>query len=320
MKVAVVEERDLLGGTCLNIGCIPSKALLQSTERLIAAQKLAAFGVLADNIRADLPSVMAHKAKVVDELGAGVAYLFKKNGITWLKGRGRVVAADRVEVTKVDGTLETVSASRAVVIATGSEAMPLPSVPVDEQRIVSSTGALSLPEIPERLVVIGGGYVGLELGSVWRRLGSEVVVVEFMDRIAAGLDAEMAGALQKVLEKQGVEFRLQHKVIGCREAGDGVELDLQPSAGGETVQLQSDYVMVSIGRRAMTAGVGLEDLGVKLDDKGRVGVDAQFQTSVPGVYAIGDVIGGPMLAHKAEEEGIAVAEMLAGRYGHVDYG
>jgi dihydrolipoamide dehydrogenase len=212
MKVAVVEERELLGGTCLNIGCIPSKALLQSTERLVAAKGLAAFGVLVDNVRPDLAGVMAHKTQVVGELGAGVVYLFKKNGVTWLKGRGRLLAADRVAVTKADGSIEEVTASRAVIIATGSEATPLSAVPVDEQRIVSSSGVLSLPEIPDRLVVIGGGYVGLELGSVWQRLGSEVVVVEYMDRIAAGLDAEMATALQKVLEKQGMQFRLQQKV------------------------------------------------------------------------------------------------------------
>lgn len=320
MKVAVVEERELLGGTCLNIGCIPSKALLQSTERLVGAQHLAAFGVLADNVRADLPGVMAHKIKVVGELGAGVSYLFKKNGVTWLKGRGRLIAADRVALTKADGTVEEVTASRAVIIATGSEATPLPSVPVDERRIVSSAGALSLPEIPKRLVVAGGGYVGLELGSVWLRLGAEVVVVEFMDRIAAGLDAEMAAALQKVLEKQGMTFRLQHKVVGCRQTDAGVSLDLEPSAGGDAMQLDADYVLVSIGRRAMTAGVGLDDLGVRLDEKGRVAVDERFQTNVPGVYAIGDVIGGLMLAHKAEEEGIALAEMLAGGYGHVNYG
>ncbi|WP_336605015.1 dihydrolipoyl dehydrogenase [Phenylobacterium aquaticum] len=319
MKVAVIEERDLLGGTCLNIGCIPSKALLQSTERLVAAQHLAAFGVLADNVRADLTGVMAHKTKIVGELGAGVAYLFKKNGVTWLKGRGRLLAADRVAVTKADGTVGEISASRAVIIATGSESTPLPSVPVDERRIVSSAGALSLSEIPKRLVVIGGGYVGLELGSVWRRLGSEVIVVEFMDRIAAGLDAEMAEALQKVLEKQGMTFQLARKVVGSRPTDGGVTLDLEPSAGGEAAQLDADYVLVSIGRRAMTADVGFEDVGVQLDPKGRVTVDERFQTSVPGVYAIGDVIGGLMLAHKVEEEGIALAEQLAGGFGHVDY-
>ena len=319
MKVAVVEERELLGGTCLNIGCIPSKALLQSTERLVAAKGLAAFGVLVDNVRPDLAGVMAHKTQVVGELGAGVVYLFKKNGVTWLKGRGRLLAADRVAVTKADGSIEEVTASRAVIIATGSEATPLSAVPVDEQRIVSSSGVLSLPEIPDRLVVIGGGYVGLELGSVWQRLGSEVVVVEYMDRIAAGLDAEMATALQKVLEKQGMQFRLQQKVIGCRQTESGVALDIEPSAGGESERLEADYVLVSIGRRPLTGGAGLEELGVKFHAKGGVAVDKGFQTSVPGVYAIGDVIGGMMLAHKAEEEGIALAEILADRYGHVNY-
>lgn len=319
MKVAVVEERDLLGGTCLNIGCIPSKALMQSTERLVAAQHLAAFSVLVDNVRADLAGVMAHKTKVVGELGAGVAYLFKKNGVTWHKGRGRLLAPDRVAVTQADGTAKEITASRAVIIATGSEATPLPSVPVDERRIVSSAGALSLPEIPKRLVVGGGGYVGLELGSVWRRLGSEVVVVEYLDRIAAGLDGEMATALQKVLEKQGVVFRLQRKVMGCRQTDAGVSLDIAPSAGGEASPLDADYVLISIGRRAMTAGVGLEEVGVKLDEKGRVAIDEGFRTNIPGVYAIGDAIGGPMLAHKAEEEGIALAEILAGGYGHVNY-
>jgi dihydrolipoamide dehydrogenase len=319
-KVAVVEERDLLGGTCLNIGCIPSKALLQSTERLVAARNFAGFGIMAENVRADLAGVMAHKTRVVGELGAGVAYLFKKNGITWLKGRGRVIAADRVEVTSNDGSVQEAAAARAVIIATGSTVATLPNVPIDERRIVSSTGALSLPEVPKRLAVIGGGYVGLELGSVWRRLGSEVVVIEFMDRIAAGLDAEMATALQKVLEKQGMEFRLQSKVVGCRQEGTTVTLELEPAGGGDKTQLEADYVLVSIGRRAAAAGAWLEELGIRLDEKGRVAVDERYETSVAGIYAIGDVIGGAMLAHKAEEEGIALAELLAGRYGHVNYG
>ncbi|WP_291832840.1 dihydrolipoyl dehydrogenase [Brevundimonas sp.] len=317
-KVAVVEERDLLGGTCLNIGCIPSKALLQSTERLVAARGLAAYGILADNVRADLPGVMAHKTQVVDELGAGVAWLFKKNDITWLKGRGKLVAAGRVEITGPGGAVQEAVADRGVIIATGSKPSTLPGVPIDERRIVSSAGALSLPEVPKRLAVIGGGYVGLELGSVWRRLGSEVVVIEFMDRIAAGLDAEMADALQKVLEKQGIEFRLQSKVTGCRQSDDSVVLELVPSGGSDTIELEADYVLVSIGRRA-ASGFGLEEIGGQVDDKGRVAVNARYETNIPGVYAIGDVIGGAMLAHKAEEEGIAVAELLAGRAGHVNY-
>ena len=314
MKVACVEKRATLGGTCLNIGCIPSKALLQSSENLHAVQHdFAQHGIDVDNIRVDLARMQARKGEVVAANVKGVEFLFNKNHVAWLKGEGRIEAPARVAV---DGTeYET----KSIVIATGSDSIALPGVTIDEQHIVSSTGALELSAVPKSLVVIGGGYIGLELGSVWRRLGAEVTVIEFLDRLVPGMDGEIAKTFQRVLGKQGMKFRLSTKVTAARIEADGVALTLEPAAGGTAEELRASTVLVAIGRRAFTDGLGLDEVGVQTDERGRVQVDPHFATNIPGIYAIGDVIAGPMLAHKAEDEGVALAEILAGQAGHVDY-
>ncbi len=314
LKVACVEKRATLGGTCLNIGCIPSKALLQSSENYVAAtQDFAAHGIDVGSVSLDLGRMMARKDEVVSANVKGVEFLFRKNKITWLKGIARIAAPGTVEV---DGT--TYSAKN-IVIATGSESVNLPGLDIDEQRIVTSTGALALPEIPKRIAVVGGGYIGLELGSVWRRLGAEVTVIEFMERIVPTMDAEIAKAFERILRKQGLKFRLRTKVAGARVTNAGVILTLEPDRGGPSEEVVADVVLVAVGRRPNTEGLGLEAVGVGLDERGRVKTDAHWATNVPGIHAIGDVIAGPMLAHKAEEEGVAVAERLAGQAGHVNY-
>ena len=315
LKAACVEKRATLGGTCLNIGCIPSKALLQSSEEFEkAAHALKDHGVLVDGLKLDLARMQARKGEVVAANVKGVEFLFRKNKVTWLKGAGRVTAPGTVDV---DGTPY---ATKSIVIATGSESVPLPGVMVDKKRIVTSTGALELEKVPDRLVVIGGGYIGLELGSVWHRLGAAVTVVEFLDRIVPGMDTEVAAAFQRVLQKQGLTFRLGTKVSGAIAGADGVSLTLEPVRGGPAETITADVVLVSIGRRPYTEGLGLEEVGVALDDRKRVTVDPHYATNVPGIYAIGDVIVGPMLAHKGEDEGVAMAEILAGQAGHVNYG
>jgi dihydrolipoyl dehydrogenase len=312
MKVACVERRATLGGTCLNIGCIPSKALLQSSEEFYhASHALKDHGVLVDSVRLDLARMQARKAQVVSANVKGVEFLFRKNKVTWLKGTGRITGPGKVDV---DGTGYD---ARHIVIATGSESMPLPGVEVDEKQIVTSTGGLDLDEVPGHLVVIGGGYIGLELGSVWRRLGAAVTVVEFLDRIVPTMDGEIAKAFERILTRQGMKFRLGTKVTGALKGNDGVTLEIEPANGGTAGQLKADVVLLSIGRRAYTAGLGG---GVELDERGRVKTDAHYATNVAGIYAIGDAIAGPMLAHKAEEEGVALAERLAGQAGHVNYG
>jgi len=314
MKVACVEKRGSLGGTCLNIGCIPSKALLQSSEKFTeAGHALAMHGVKVEGVGLDLKTMMARKDKVVGENTRGVEFLFKKNKVTWIKGAGRIAAADTIEVGG-----ESIK-TKAIVIATGSDVVALPGVEIDEKRIVSSTGALALSEVPKRFVVIGGGYIGLEMGSVWRRLGSQVTVVEFLDRITPGMDAEIAKHLQRVLQRQGFSFKLGTKVVGAKAGNEGVALALESAQGGAREELMADVVLVAVGRRPYADGLGLEAAGVALDEKKRVKVDAQFRTSVAGIYAIGDVIAGPMLAHKAEDEGSAVAEIIAGQKPHIDY-
>ena len=314
MKVACVERRETLGGTCLNIGCIPSKALLHSSEAYhYAAHGLADHGVLVDGIKFDLARMQARKTEVVGANVKGVEFLFKKNKITWLKGTGRIIGAGQVDV---GGTIH---AAKHIVIATGSESMQLAGVEVDEQAIVTSTGALELGKVPGHLVVIGAGVIGLELGSVWRRLGAEVTVVEYLDRITPTLDGEVAKHFQRVLTKQGMKFRLGTKVTSARKHDDGVTLTMEPAKGGAGTEISADIVLVAIGRRALTAGLGLAEAGVALDERGRIRTDAHYATSIPGIYAIGDVIAGPMLAHKAEDEGVALAEMLAGQAGHVNY-
>jgi dihydrolipoamide dehydrogenase len=315
LKVACVEKRATLGGTCLNIGCIPSKALLQSSENFHAAvHSLADHGVLVEGVRFDLARMQARKAEVVAANVKGVEFLFKKNKITWLKGTGRIAAPGTVDV---DGT---VYDARHIVIATGSESMPLAGVEVDEKAIVTSTGVLELDKVPAHLVVIGGGVIGLELGSVWRRLGAEVTVVEFLDRLVPGIDAEIAKNFQRMLAKQGIKFKLSTKVTGAEKTDAGVLVSMEPVKGGPGEQLTADVVLLAIGRRPFVAGLGLAEIGVALDRHGRVQTDAHYATSVPGIYAIGDAIAGPMLAHKAEEEGVALAECLAGQAGHVNYG
>jgi dihydrolipoamide dehydrogenase len=314
MKVGCVEKRATLGGTCLNIGCIPSKALLQSSEEFDrTSHALADHGVLVDGVKLDLVRMQARKAEVVSANVKGVEFLFRKNKVTWLKGAGRIVAPGKVDV---DGT---VHETKHIVIATGSDSTPLPGVEVDEHLIVTSTGGLELDKVPGHLLVIGAGYIGLELGSVWRRLGAQVTVVEFLDRIVPTMDGEVARAFQRILTKQGLRFRLGTKVTAARTGNDGVTLTLEPAKGGAGEEIKADIVLLSIGRRPFTQGLGLEDVGVALDERGRVKTDAHFATNVPGIYAIGDVIAGPMLAHKGEDEGVALAEILAGQAGHVNY-
>jgi dihydrolipoyl dehydrogenase len=315
-KTACIESRGSLGGTCLNIGCIPSKALLQSSEKFVeAANALAEHGVKVVGVALDLAAMMGRKDKVVTALTRGVEFLFRKNKIDWLKGKGRIVAPGRVAVAGADGAVREVDAT-SIIIATGSESMPLPGIDIDEKRIVSSTGALSLDRVPERLAVIGGGYIGLELGSVWQRLGAKVTVVEILDHIVPNMDRELGAALQRVLTRSGLEFKLGTKLTGIREANEGLNLDLE---GVERESFAADVVLVAIGRRPNTEGLGLEAVGVARDGQGRVVVDDSFATNIPGIYAIGDVIRGPMLEHKAAEEGVALAERLAGQKTSVDY-
>jgi dihydrolipoyl dehydrogenase len=320
LKTACIEKRGSLGGTCLNIGCIPSKALLQSSEKYEEAKHaLAAHGVKIDGISLDLAAMMARKDKVVSENTRGVEFLFKKNKVEYVKGAARFVAAGRLAITPIDGGTAREMEGKAIIIATGSDIVSLPGVDIDEKTIVSSTGGLSLPAVPKRLVVIGAGYIGLEMGSVWRRLGSEVTVVEFLDRITPGMDAEVAKNLQRVLTKQGFVFRLGTKVVAAKRGKNEVTLTLEPAQGGAREELKADVVLVAVGRRPYTEGLGLEAAGVLVDNKGRIKVDEGFATSVKGVYAIGDVIAGPMLAHKASEEGVALAETLARQRSHVNY-
>lgn len=314
LKVACVEKRGTLGGTCLNVGCIPSKALLQSSENYHeAAHGFAEHGVVIDKVGFDLAKMQKRKGEVVGANVKGVEFLFKKNKVTWLKGTGKIVAPGKVDV---DGTVHD---AKNIVIATGSESVPLSGVDVDEKIVVTSTGALELDKVPGHLVVIGGGVIGLELGSVWRRLGADVTVVEYLDRLVPGMDAEVGKSFERVLGKQGIKFRLSTKVVGCVKTAKGATLTVEPAAGGTKEEIKADVVLLAIGRRPFVDGLGLKDVGVALDERGRVKTDAHYATSVPGIYAIGDVIVGPMLAHKAEEEGVAVAEILAGQAGHVNY-
>jgi dihydrolipoamide dehydrogenase len=314
MRVACIEMRETLGGTCLNVGCIPSKALLQSSEKFAeAGHALADHGVLVQGVSLDLARMQARKGEVVKANVDGVAFLFRKNTVTWLKGKGRIAAPGKVEVAG-----ETYAAKH-IVIATGSESVPLPGVEVDEQAIVTSTGGLELDRVPGHLVVIGGGYIGLELGSVWRRLGAKVTVVEFLDRIVPTMDGEVAKQFQRILARQGLAFRLGTRVTGARKGDDGVTLTLEPAKGGAAEELTAEVVLVAIGRRPYTEGLGLAEAGVQLDERGRVKTTDGYATSAPGIWAIGDVIAGPMLAHKAEDEGVALAETLAGQHPHVNY-
>ncbi len=319
MKTACVEKRGALGGTCLNVGCIPSKALLQSSEKFADANKhFAAHGVKLAKVELDLKTMMGRKDKVVTGLTGGIEFLFKKNKITYVKGEGSIPKVGEVAVKLTDGGNETLKAKK-ILIATGSESTPLPGLDIDEKQIVTSTGALELGKVPKSMVVVGAGVIGLELGSVWSRLGAEVTVVEFLDRILPGMDGDIAKQTQRVLTKQGLKFKLGKKVTGAKKTKTSVTLSVEPAKGGDAEEIKADVVLVSIGRRPYTDGLGLEELGVTKDNRGIIQVNGSFETNVPGIYAIGDCVPGPMLAHKAEEEGTICVEMMAGQSGHIDY-
>jgi dihydrolipoamide dehydrogenase len=319
MKVAVVEKDATLGGTCLNVGCMPSKSLLYASEMFEeAAHSFAKMGVSVPAPKLDLPSMMKFKQQGIDGNVKGVEFLMKKNKIDVISGKGKIRGTGKVEVAGNDGKTQTVE-TKNIVIATGSDIARLKGIEIDEKRIVSSTGALSLERVPERLLIVGAGVIGLELGSVWHRLGAQVMVVEFLDRILPGNDGEVAKQFQRILEKQGFAFKLGAKVTGVDTSGKTLIAQIEPAAGGKSEALEADVVLVSIGRVPYTEGLGLKEAGVALDNRGRVQIDAHFATSVKGVYAIGDVVAGPMLAHKAEDEGVAAAEILAGQAGHVNY-
>lgn len=315
LKAACVDSRETLGGTCLNVGCIPSKALLQSSHLFEqAGHGLEAHGVKVAPPKLDLAAMQGRKDRVVGDLTKGIDFLFKKNKVTRLVGLGVITKPGEVKVGKDTYT------AKNIVIATGSDPAPLAGVEVDEKQIVTSTGALTLAKVPKTMAVIGGGVIGLELGSVWRRLGAEVTVIEYLPAILPGMDAEVVKQATRTFKKQGLAFKLGTKVTGAKTAKSGVTLSLEPAAGGDAQTLKADVVLVAIGRRPFTAGVGLEQAGVEMDERGFVKTDGHYKTNVDGIYAIGDVIGGAMLAHKAEEEGIACIERIAGQAGHVNYG
>jgi dihydrolipoamide dehydrogenase len=319
LKTAIVEKDKTLGGTCLNVGCIPSKALLASTEHLhFAKERFAVHGIVTGEIKIDLGTMMKRKLEVVNKLTSGVAYLMKKNKIETVKGFGKLVDAHTVEVTAEDGSKKTLKTAN-VLLATGSVPIELPFLKYDGKKVINSDQGIALPSVPQRLLVIGAGAIGLELGSVWARLGAKVTVIEFLPRIAAvGFDAETSKVLQRSLEKIGIEFHLSTKIESAKVGDKGVEL--QGVKDGKPVTFSGDLVLVSVGRKPFTAGLELDKAGVKLTERGRIAIDAHWQTNVPGVYSIGDVVDGPMLAHKAHEEGVAVAEHIAGKPGHVNYG
>lgn len=318
MKVAVVEKNATLGGTCLNVGCMPSKALLHASEMFEeAAHSFAKMGVSVSAPKLDLPAMMNFKQQGIDGNVKGVEFLMKKNKIDVLKGTGKIISAGKVEVSG-DGKSETVE-TKNIVIATGSDIARLKGIDIDEKRIVSSTGALSLEKVPSSLLIVGAGVIGLELGSVWHRLGAKVTVVEFLDRILPGMDGEVAKQFQRLLEKQGFAFKLGAKVTAVDTSGKTLQAKVEPAAGGAAETIEADVVLVCIGRVPYTEGLGLKEAGVALDNRGRVEIDAHFSTNVKGIYAIGDVVAGPMLAHKAEDEGVACAEIIAGQAGHVNY-
>jgi dihydrolipoamide dehydrogenase len=319
MKVAVVEKDATLGGTCLNIGCMPSKALLYASEMFEeAGHSFAKMGVSVSAPKLDLPSMMNFKQQGIDGNVKGVEFLMKKNKIDVISGKGKILGTGKIEVSGSDGKTQTVE-TKNIVIATGSDVAQLKGIEIDEKRIVSSTGALALDKVPGKLLIVGAGVIGLELGSVWHRLGAQVTVVEFLDRILPGMDGEVAKQFQRMLEKQGFSFKLGAKVTGVDTSGKTLSAKIEPATGGTAETLEADVVLVAIGRVPYTEGLGLKEAGVALDNRGRVQIDAHFATNVKGIYAIGDVVAGPMLAHKAEDEGVAVSEILAGQAGHVNY-
>jgi dihydrolipoyl dehydrogenase len=319
LKTALVEKDKTFGGTCLNVGCIPSKALLHSSELYEqTGHTFAKMGIKVGVPKLDLAAMMKFKDEGVDGNVKGVAFLLKKNKVDTFIGVGRIAAPGKVEVKGGDGKAQVLD-TKAIVVATGSDVARLPGITIDEKRVVSSTGALVLDKVPERMLVIGAGVIGLELGSVWRRLGSQVVVVEFLDRILPGMDNEVCRQFQRLLEKQGISFKLSSKVTSVDASGNRLKAKVEPASGGAAETIEADVVLVSVGRVPYSNGLGLDEVGVKKDNRGRVVIDDHFATNVRGIYAIGDVIAGPMLAHKAEDEGVAVAEIIAGQAGHVNY-
>ena len=316
-KTACIEARGALGGTCLNIGCIPSKSLLNLSENFKKAKNFSKLGIETGDVKLNLDKMMKNKEKAVSILTKGVEFLFKKNKVTYLKGFGSFVSDKKISVKGEDGKKKEIEAKN-IIIATGSEAMPMPNVEFDEKTIVSSTGALSLKEVPKSLVVVGGGYIGLEMGSVWSRLGAEVNVIEFLDHITPGMDREISEEFMKILKKQNIKFHLNRKVTSIKKTNNGLQISTSDK-NGDSKEFNCDVALISIGRKPFTSNLNLSSAGVKSDEKGRIKIDKKFQTSSKNIYAIGDVIDGPMLAHKAEEEGIAVAEIIAGQSGHVNY-
>jgi len=319
LKTAVVEKNPTFGGTCLNVGCIPSKAVLHASELYEeAGESFAKMGIKVGKPSVDLAALLKYKAQNVEANVKGVDFLFKKNKIEAFRGSGRIVAPGKVEVKGEDGKTATLE-TKNIVIATGSDVARLNGIDIDEKRIVSSTGALDLTKVPQKLLVVGAGIIGLELGSVWRRLGAEVTIVEFLDHILPGIDGEVARQFQRLLQKQGLTFKLSSKVTAVDASGKVLKVKVEPANGGAAETVEADVVLVAIGRVPFTDGLGLEAAGVNKDNRGRVVIDPHFRTNVAGIYAIGDVVAGPMLAHKAEEEGVAAAEIIAGQAGHVNY-
>jgi dihydrolipoamide dehydrogenase len=319
LKTAVVEKDATFGGTCLNVGCIPSKAMLHASELYEeTGDTFAKMGIKVGKPGMDLPTLHKYRLQNVESNVKGVDFLFKKNKIETFRGVGRIAAPGKVEVKAGDGKTQTLE-TKAIVIATGSDVARLNGIDLDEKRVVSSTGALELPKVPQKLLVVGAGIIGMELGSVWRRLGAQVTVVEFLDHILPGIDSEVARQFHRIQQKQGIAFKLSSKVTAIDSSGKTLKVKVEPAAGGAAETIEADVVLVAIGRAPFTDGLGLEAAGVKKDNRGRVIIDPHFATNVPGIYAIGDAVAGPMLAHKAEEEGVAVAEILAGQAGHVNY-
>ena len=317
LKTACIESRGSLGGTCLNVGCIPSKSLLNLSEEFHKVKGLANKGIEVGDVKLNLDKMMKNKDKAVTVLTKGVEFLFKKNKVTYFKGYGSFKSQNEISI-KDNENKETIIQSEKTIIATGSVATSLPGIEIDEQKIVSSTGALKLEKVPNKMVVVGGGYIGLEMGSVWSRLGSEVQVVEFLDHITPGMDKEISSEFMKILKKQGIKFNMQNKVEKIKKNKSGVTVSTIDKEGNKN-DLECDVVLISVGRKANTEGLNLETVGVELDDRKRIKTDKSFKTNLENIYAIGDVISGPMLAHKAEDEGIAVAENIAGQSGHVNY-
>ena len=319
LKAVCIEKRKTLGGTCLNVGCIPSKAMLHASELFEAATtEFEDLGIKTGKVTLDLPRMLAQKDEAVDGLTKGVAFLLKKNKVDHIEGFGRIRSKGVVEVLDADGKVTETLNARHIVIATGSEVASVPGIEIDEERVVSSTGALELSSVPKKMIVIGGGYIGLEMGSVWRRLGAEVTVVEFADAIVPAMDREIRDAFLKTLKKQGMEFELGHKVTEIEKLKTKLKVTIEPASGGEARELDADIVLVSVGRRPYTQGLGLETVGIETDKRGVIPTE-HFRTKVDGIWAIGDCIDGPMLAHKAEDDGVAVAELIAGKAGHVNY-